>query len=407
VDGYCSSASYDRQVGNSRIILSRMRRHLRRQSVPVALGGLFLGVDAFGLAGSSPILWVGGIGSIGYGIFQIANGFRKDFLSLSRIYETSDSGGHATFPYEPPYDSWTIVLGVHGSGITSPALNKRLISGQCIAVDLAPNIWKPTGEVEQIRELVALTLDIDEFKIRLSSDLLDTTTSVILAKTPYSSFVVTNHTALISRHRRGERRLVIDFSTFLMNGALPNLPRGVLSNHFGVDVIALEPNRIILVRQSKFNTLSPGLLAPSGSGSADWRDIGKRRDLIEVVKTAMIREMTEELGLRGRASVDLSDIHLLGYARLTHLGGKPQFYRVCRLSPIVERVIRREERYTDDFETIDLGPAPTVQSILASIADFEIKRKPEVSFPLHVVLSLLQDYLATVSTSGTWLGFPP
>ncbi len=254
---------------------------------------------------------------------------------------------------------------------------------------------------------MALTLDIDEFKIRLSSDLLDTTTSVILAKTPYSSFVVTNHTALISRHRRGERRLVIDFSTFLMNGALPNLPRGVLSNHFGVDVIALEPNRIILVRQSKFNTLSPGLLAPSGSGSADWRDIGKRRDLIEVVKTAMIREMTEELGLRGRASVDLSDIHLLGYARLTHLGGKPQFYGVCRLSPIVERVIRREERYTDDFETIDLGPAPTVQSILASIADFEIKRKPEVSFPLHVVLSLLQDYLATVSTSGTWLGFPP
>jgi hypothetical protein len=168
---------------------------------------------------------------------------------------------------------------------------------------------------------------------------------------------------------------------------VPTLARARLSNHIGVDVLTIEPERILLVRQSARNTLSQGLLAPSGSGSGDWSDTRHKKNLLDIVKAGMIREMAEELGLAGAAKPGLPDVRVIGYARLTHLGGKPQFYGVCRLEPIRERVRFTEERYIDDFCEVDIGPSPTRSSLLAVIENFTEKHAAEMSFPLFVNLA--------------------
>ena len=159
----------------------------------------------------------------------------------------------------------------------------------------------------------------------------------------------------------------------------------------------------MLVRQSDNNDVSQGLLAPSGSGSCDWPDALQCDDLLQIAKAGMLREMSEELGLRKAAIPRPSDVRVIGYARLTYLGGKPDFFGVCRLPPIEERVRWSEERYTDDFYSLDIGPSPTASTMVEKVARFKKEHTSDLSFPLYMALTLMEAWVRSDVAAAQWL----
>lgn len=147
---------------------------------------------------------------------------------------------------------------------------------------------------------------------------------------------MTNRLAAYEYRRRGSRHEVLPFAEIGLDaeGRIPKLARSRCSNHVGVDVLAVSDGLILLQRQSFRNGLNAGLVTGSGSGSADWADLTSpevEQDLGRLVRQAMRREMGEELGLSAADLPGLDDIRLVGYGRMTSLGGKPQFYGVARL----------------------------------------------------------------------------
>jgi hypothetical protein len=76
------------------------------------------------------------------------------------------------------------------------------------------------------------------------------------------------------------------------------------------------------------------LLAPSGSGSLEPRDLrtpdgGPRRSLHTAVRAGMERELCEESGLRPQ---DVRTTKLTGFARWMERGAKPEFFGVTELA---------------------------------------------------------------------------
>jgi hypothetical protein len=104
---------------------------------------------------------------------------------------------------------------------------------------------------------------------------------------------------------------------------------------------------LIIVGQKEGNAFSQGLWAPSGSGSADWKDVRDFNDLQEFVKFAARRELMEECGL---ATDDVGWMRIIGYGRLLHRGGLPQFFCLSMLNCTYDRVRKtRPERPFVEF----------------------------------------------------------
>ncbi|EQD81480.1 hypothetical protein [Saccharopolyspora erythraea] len=139
----------------------------------------------------------------------------------------------------------------------------------------------------------------------------------------------------ITRRDTGEEfdprtRLLTDAS-----GRLRTLAAGELADVVGISTLALTTDgHVLLVLQSDRNAASPMLLAPSGSGSLEPRDLkgpggavhGALRDSL---RAGMERELREETGLPAEA---LAGTELTGFARWMERGAKPEFFGVTRLS---------------------------------------------------------------------------
>lgn len=126
------------------------------------------------------------------------------------------------------------------------------------------------------------------------------------------------------------RRLLSDAA-----GRLRTLAAGELADVVGVSTLAFTTDGLlVVVGQSDRNSASPLLLAPSGSGSLEPRDLvtadrSPRRELGDVLRTSMERELREETGLT-RGSV--SGTELTGFARWMERGAKPEFFGITLLS---------------------------------------------------------------------------
>ena len=385
-------------------ILSRAGRHIRRHAVSLGAGSSLVVFDVATFDGSNLMVLTGGLAAIGYGVYQTVGDLWTDFRQLRHRYTARNLATPRLPQYEQPYDSWNVISNPEGEAVTSPALNQQLLGDKHVEVKRNPKWWKPWGAVEEIRQLIALQLDRDEAKVRLAGDLLGESSAVEIQRTSYSAFLVTNRTALTPYYKRGEGGPVFQYEdAFLVDGLIPTLARGRLANHIGVSVLGVEPGRIVLVRQSDKNHVSQGLLAPSGSGSCGWSDANERDDLVHLAKAGMVRKMTEELGLKKSVVPSISDVRVIGYARLTHLGGKPDFFGVCRLPPIEERIRISEERYALDFYSLDFGPRPTLSSVLERVSTFKKRHDSELSFPLYAALTLLEAWARSDVGAARWL----
>jgi hypothetical protein len=389
-----------------RIFLGRFLRWSVRHTWSLVIGIVLLVVDVVGLAGSSVFFLVAGLLSVGYGVLEIVRKATDDWQRLQRIYERERPDGPVVGQYEAPYDGWEEIELNSWRAVTDARINARLINGEKTAIERTPELWLPSGRYEELRKLLRVRLDADEKKIRLSRDFLPDSATISFQQTVYSAFLVTNRLGLYKLRERGSEREILDSEEVLLRaGRIPTFDRSRCSNHLGVDVLAISSDgRILVTRQSAGNQVSRGLLAPSGSGSVDWDDLHEQDELVTLLARAMRREMCEELGLHSTETPELDSILPLGYARFSHLGGKPQFFGVARLDAANGRVRGIERRYIDDHLTIHFDPGRGVDELVQTIDKFESNHRNEMSFPLHVNFQMVRRWLATDDQAGAWLG---
>ena len=134
----------------------------------------------------------------------------------------------------------------------------------------------------------------------------------------------------ISRRDTGEtfdlrQRALID-----PTGHVRTLAASELADIVGVSTVAFTADGfLVLVNQSSRNSASPLLLAPSGSGSLEPRDLSAGDTLRTVLAAGMEREMCEETGL---LPGEVTATRLVGFARWMERGAKPEFFGLTRLS---------------------------------------------------------------------------
>jgi hypothetical protein len=383
-----------------------MGRWITRRPWFLTIGIVLIVFDVAGLSPAQPVLLVGGVASTIYGIFDIVNKTVQDFRALRQIYDRPLGATPLDKPYEYPYDSWQ-PLELRGMrAVIDPVINERLFGNARISADRNEEVWRPAGDCENLRTLMRLRLDMDERKIRLSSDLFADTDSVVLQRTSYSAFIVTNRIGSVELRKRGVTRPLVDVEEVLLNGGrIPQLKRSKCSNHLGVDVLAVtDDGRVLITRQGQGTEISQKLLASSGSGSVDWADYHQGDDLNTVLRRAMAREMCEELGLSRPLTPSPDSIMLLGYARLSNLAGKPQFFGVVRMRSVAQKVSAAERRYIDDHLNIWFDPGRGVPDLLEALASFEAKHRFELSFPLYLNLRFFQQWLTSSPAAVNWLG---
>lgn len=306
--------------------------------------------------------------------------------------------------YEAPYSSWPVIevelQGLATRAITNPELNRRLRSEEQIRLRLEGAPWHPdAGPAREMWELWGgRRRNLNETKIRLASDLLEDTTEVRLQVTDYNSYIVTNNLAL--EEIRVADSAALRFEQIgLNNGRIANLARSRLSNHLGGDLLVIEPGHVRLQLHSRHNKLFPEHWAPSASGSFDAdRDLVRARHLVELVKLGLAREATEEMGL-GSTPLRPTDIRVLGYARATYTGGKPQFYGVARAK---ELTVSSTEIYARGFERVEFSPEDGLDGIVAALLAFE-GAHDNVTPPLRLIIRSLRTWADTDPGAEAWV----
>ncbi|MEV4057143.1 hypothetical protein AB0J55_38570 [Amycolatopsis sp. NPDC049688] len=155
-------------------------------------------------------------------------------------------------------------------------------------------------------------------------------------------------------------------------GALRELSSSTLADLVGVSTVAFTTDgKLVTVRQSSLNSVSGLLLAPSGSGSLEPRDLrtpdgGPRRLLHTAVRAGMERELCEESGLK---PADVRSTKLVGFARWMERGAKPEFFGLTELAVDSAEVSRRrpvsgERLYSAGLTLFDVD-LPAIGAALA------------------------------------------
>ncbi len=127
------------------------------------------------------------------------------------------------------------------------------------------------------------------------------------------------------------------------NGELLALAESDLADCIGISTIAFTSDQaLVLTSQTERNIYSGDLLAPSGSGSLDLRDLSAPEDILQhAVRHGMERELCEETGIR---SSEIRSTEVIGFARWLDRGAKPEFLGITRLWITAKDVEERQGR---------------------------------------------------------------
>ncbi|MDQ0581272.1 hypothetical protein [Streptomyces rishiriensis] len=387
-----------------RIILGRFGRLSALHGSLLGIGVLGVLISVVGFEDGSLVPLLLGLGGILASLIGILTQIVEDWQRVSRIYRDSRISPFDA-AYAAPYDGWSRLHFNEFSSVHSEDVDARLRSDPDIPLQIEPGLWDVPAECEGVRRLVRVLLDFDDDKIRLADDLLPDTDRVRVQKTQYSAHVVTNLLGeVMLREQRRRRELVSSEAVLLRNGTIPRLRYSSCSNHLGVDVVAVTTSgRVVLTLQGDKNDTNQGMLAASGSGSMDWKDLRRCPDLLRLVKSTMLREMSEELGLRSRDAIGLGDVRVLRYVRVTNWGGKPQFCGVARLGEVNEEVRGIERRYHRDHFSIDFDPEGTAGDFATTVRGYVEDHAKRISFPLYETLDVLCTWLERDADAWSWL----
>ncbi len=128
---------------------------------------------------------------------------------------------------------------------------------------------------------------------------------------------------------------------------LDDIALSAMNDHIGISTLGFTRDRyLVLWEQSSQALHSQHLLAPTGSGSCDWKDLDVQ-DFGNTLRRAMQRELCEESGRNGLeigpAVIDRTLV--LGFYRWVRRGGKPEFAGITRLN------VNRDQLEPNPLET--------------------------------------------------------
>ena len=167
-------------------------------------------------------------------------------------------------------------------------------------------------------------------------------------------------------------------------------PYRCFSNEIGISTLAVTKDGYLFFQlQGNHSDSSPGLIVPSGSGSADWSDYDNNRTLTfrELISYSAKRELSEETG---SAIADVTANRLLGFYRWLEQAGKPEFVSVSKLN-IDSREIKPEKKEQQNkiikFRVVSNGKLND-----KAFSDcFGYLSDPNLSLPLYMCLMYLKD----------------
>lgn len=184
-------------------------------------------------------------------------------------------------------------------------------------------------------------------------------------------------------------------------GVLQSATHTRLANAVGVSTIAVTVDgAVLLVRQSRRNSDSIGLLAPSGSGSLEPRDWSSDQTLEQLVCAGAEREMCEESLV---LPSEIVESHAIGWGRWLERGGKPEFFCVSLLNAPAQAVTSRRHRGLERRHThgasIPLfeaeGPVTTWARAIEIVGGLAPQRE-SWSLPLEAGVLLAKQFALTV-----------
>ena len=169
--------------------------------------------------------------------------------------------------------------------------------------------------------------------------------------------------------------------------------------------------KIVITGQGTGNLQSPGLLAPSGSGSFDWDDfVGSGRGNVHPVAYGMLRELLQEtcrIDIATLRTVDLGiRFFLTGYGRMLHRGGKPEFYGVaCMNMNYLERIgaWKSEKPFVSSHHMMEMKSMDP-RSVLDALEKFSSENAATLSHPLWMGIELFKTYLEAQENLTTFNG---
>ncbi|HEX5997489.1 MAG TPA: hypothetical protein VFY84_20315, partial [Jiangellales bacterium] len=236
----------------------------------------------------------------------------------------------------------------------------------------------------------------------LTSDVPATANGVAsLRPIRYYDFVATNLLSPYDVNEVGRQEPVLRGRDLIFDsrGRLRSLSLSRLANTVGVSALAFtRDGKLLLVCQTAGVAGSPGLIAPSGSGALEPRDIpeGWPRGLRDIVLNGALRELREECHL-DPDDVE-PDAEVIGYGRWVSRGAMPEFCAVALLRKTADEVrrkrIRRDERvYVGDILAVRL---PSITD-WAAVNPLELLPDPAhrhaASWPLAFSLACLVQHL--------------
>lgn len=182
------------------------------------------------------------------------------------------------------------------------------------------------------------------------------------------------------------------------NGELIQLCESLCSNYLGGSTLAVtNDNFIIINSQSIKSGANSGRLAPSGSGSTDFRDLKKlirkkkksEQTFQELVKITMERELREECGLLFKNVKMKSKV--IGFARLLERGGKPDFFGITYINIKHDKIKKSLKEYLEigDYEILPIH-FNSYREIPDILFDLMKQDKNKISIQIHIIAVILK-----------------
>lgn len=325
-----------------------------------------------------------------------AEGVRQFFRDRRKIAARRTS--RKEWGYAHPYSEWERLGRGRTHAVYSPVLNRQLASESPIKVSI-DEAWFPSGRASKIRERWKNANVANEKKLRLSSNLLPGSREVRFQVTDYASFAATNRLAYEEFWDVEIQEPELTFEQVERmgdGGLLPSFENSNSSNHIGGDILAVGNGFTYLQRQGEKNGMYPGRWAGSASGSFDVSDLDPEGTLQDLVKNALLRELREEMSLTPDEVPSMEDTKIIGFARATFLGGKPQFFGVCR----VGRINPRPDQFGDRFERIAFSPE---LPLVAALEKFVEQHHDIVAPSLEMLVLTVKNFLIADPRAEAWL----
>ena len=280
----------------------------------------------------------------------------------------------------------------------------ELLNDNPLPVKEKPEQFSLTGSAHDLAPFVmrerykSSSILFNDEKVRLVTDLtaqhLAVRGAVELQKTDYFSAVCSNYLTLKEIWSRSKRQLLLDGLRMLANNnIICDLSASGNANQIGISTLAFAADgTMIVLIQGVGNLVSVNKLAPSGSGSADYSDLHHQDYFQDFIRRAMNRELLEECGLK--EGEQLVKTRLIGFARLVHQGGCPEFFGVSFLNAPYNslRVSKAEEPFVADILETRMNRLE-IPVLMKELRKYRQGNQHRFSFQLYLNIRFLEEYL--------------